>query len=72
MEWGQQKKNHFYHCELVPEDLPEHRLDPGHLTGVPKEAVQQHAQEAPIGSQTQGRDGQVLIYAKNVKSVIFS
>ena len=27
------------------------------LTGVPEEAVQQHAQEAPIGSPTQGVDG---------------
>ena len=68
MEGENQQKDQFYHCGLVPEDLTEHRLDPGHLTGVPKEAVQQHAQEAPIASQTQGRDDQVLIYDKNVEN----
>ena len=50
-------RDHLYHCELVPEDLPEQHLVPGYLTGVPEEAVQQHAEEAPIGSPTQGVDG---------------
>ena len=43
-------RDHLYHCELVPEDLPEQHLVPGHLPGLPEEAVQQHAQEAPKGS----------------------
>ena len=54
-------RDHLYHCELGPEDLPEQHLVPGHLPGLPEEAVQQHVQEAPIGSQAQGIDGQVLM-----------
>ena len=59
VEGGQQHKGHFYHCELVREDLPACTSSGSwaQLTGVPEEAVQQHAEEAPIGSQTQGVDG---------------
>ena len=60
VEGGQQHKGHFYHFVLVREDLPAHHLDPGHssLEYLKKlYSVQQHAQEAPIGSQTQGVDG---------------
>ena len=65
---GQQQIHHLYHGELVPKDLPEHHLVPGHLPGIPEEAVQQHAQEAPKGAQAQGIDGQVLIHGKNVEN----
>ena len=68
VEGGQQHKGHFYNFVLVREDLPAHHLDPGHLPGVPEEAVQQHAQEAPNCAQAQGRYGQALIHNKNVEN----
>ena len=39
-------------------------IDPGHLPGVPEEALQQHDQEAANGSHVQVRDVQVIIYDK--------
>ena len=76
---GQQQKDHCFHYEVRTCPSTSSR-DPGHLPGVPEEALQQHDQEAANASQVQVRNVQVIIYdkktlkinAQTVKYVIFS